>query len=126
MNIHYFVHLDFARERELDSIARAERYNLEQAALFRCPMLDASGKSVSKDRPTAAPEAISRVTFRELAHRGDGGIDVTLLWSALENRLAVTVFDERVGELLVLDVEGDEALDVFYHPYASTASQAAA
>jgi hypothetical protein len=61
-----------------------------------------------------------------LAHRVDGGLDVTLLWSAGENRVAVTVFDQRAGELLVFDVEGDEALDVFYHPYAHGASQAAA
>jgi hypothetical protein len=76
--------------------------------------------------PAMRADQISRTTFRELAHRVDGGIDVTLLWSACENRLAVTVFDVHVGELLVLDAESDEALDVFYHPYAHAASQAAA
>jgi hypothetical protein len=68
----------------------------------------------------------SRATFRELAHRKEGGVDVTLLWSARENRLAVTVFDQRSDELLVLDAETDEALAVFYHPYAHVASQGAA
>jgi hypothetical protein len=69
---------------------------------------------------------ISSATFRELARRKESGLDVTLLWSARENRLAVTVFDERADELLVLDAETDEALEVFYHPYAHVASQGAA
>jgi hypothetical protein len=69
---------------------------------------------------------ISGAAFRELAHRKESGLDVTLLWSARQNRLAVTVFDERSDELLVLDAESDEALDVFYHPYAHVASQGAA
>jgi hypothetical protein len=72
------------------------------------------------------PDQISYGTFRELAHRVDGGIDVTLLWSARENRLAVTVFDDHAGELLVLAAESDQALDFFYHPYAHAASPAAA
>jgi hypothetical protein len=72
------------------------------------------------------PREIAKATFRELAHRRDGGIDVTLSWSARENRLAVIVFDERAGELLVLNAESERALDVFYHPYAHAGSQAAA
>jgi len=64
------------------------------------------------------PDWTWKASFRELAHRIDGGVDVRLLWSARENRLAVTVFDEHAGELVVLDAESDEALDVFYHPYA--------
>jgi hypothetical protein len=63
-------------------------------------------------------DQISSATFRELAHRKDGAVDVTLLWSARENRLAVTVFDERADELLVLNAESERALDVFYHPFA--------
>jgi hypothetical protein len=69
------------------------------------------------------PDWIWKASFRELAHRIDGGVDVRLLWSARENRLAVTVFDEHAGELVVLDAESDEALDVFYHPYAHATSR---
>jgi hypothetical protein len=65
-------------------------------------------------------------TFRELAHRVDGGVAVTLLWSAREDRLAVAVFDGRAGEVLVLDVESDNALEAFYHPYAHAESLVAA
>jgi hypothetical protein len=59
----------------------------------------------------------ARATFRELAHRVDGGIEVTLLWCARENRLAVTVLDGQAQEVLVIDAESEKALDVFYHPY---------
>jgi hypothetical protein len=78
------------------------------------------------EAPTMRPDQISKATFRELAHRVDGGLDVRLLWSARENRLAVTVFDDHAGELLVLDAESDKALDVFYHPYVHAARREAA
>jgi len=126
MNLHSSVHLDLARERRLDSIARTERRKREQVALCGRAVRDPSGEAMRAEISATRPQATSRVTFRELAHRVDGGIDVTLLWSALENRLTVTVFDERAGELVVLDAESDNALDVFYHPYAHADSQAAA
>jgi hypothetical protein len=163
MNIHPSIHLDFARERQPESVPQAERQDLVQltqeaitprlrlVARVRpfgrsvllwcktwgtgetsrtpCKADEPSGTLCEADAweaPTMRPDQISRVTFRELAHRVDGGIDVTLLWSARENRLAVTVFDERAGELLVLNAESDRALDVFYHPYAHSASQLAA
>jgi hypothetical protein len=37
-----------------------------------------------------------------------------------------SVSDTRSGELYLLDVENDKALDVFYHPFAHAALQAAA
>jgi hypothetical protein len=153
MNIHSSIHLDFARERQRESIAQAERLHLVQAAQGAAPprlrlgaRLRRFGRSAPrwcKTRgtrepsrspyeadawvaPTMRPDQIPKPTFRELAHRVDGGIDVALLWSARENRLSVTVFDEHAGELFVLDAESDKALDVFYHPYAHAASQAAA
>jgi hypothetical protein len=153
MNIHSSIHLDFARQRQRESIAQAERLPLVQAAQGAAPprlrlvaRLRPFGRSVllwCKTRGTGEPsrssceadageapaersDQISEATFRELAHRVDGGIDVTLLWSARENRLAVAVFDEHAGQLLVLDAESEKALDVFYHPHAHAASQAAA
>jgi len=62
---------------------------------------------------------------RELAFRADDGIEVSLVWNELEDRLTVTVFDSRSGEVLVLDAGHDNALDVFYHPYAHARPQAA-
>jgi hypothetical protein len=159
MDIDPSIHLDFARQRQPESIAQAERHHLVQAAqgaalprLRLVARLRPFGRSVllwcktrgagepsrtpceafepsradACEAPTMRPDQISKATFRELAHRVDSGIDVTLLWSARENRLAVTVFDDQAGELLVLDAESDKALDVFYHPYAHAALQAAA
>ena len=61
---------------------------------------------------------------RELAHRSANGIDVTLLWHPEEDSLAVLVFDTRDGECLEVPVEeGDDALDVFNHPFAYAASR---
>ena len=62
---------------------------------------------------------------RELARRVGGDLEVTLVWSELEDRLAVSVSDSRSGEHFVVDAENDNALDVFYHPYAHAAGRAA-
>jgi hypothetical protein len=141
MNTHPSIHLDIARERQQGLIAQAERHCLietpQRAATLRLRLFGrmrlfgrsgepsrTAREADAWERPTMRPDQMSSTTFRELAHRVDGGIDVRLLWSARENRLAVTVFD--AGQLLVLDAEQDEALHVFYHPYAHAASQAAA
>jgi protease II len=69
---------------------------------------------------------VTALADRELAHRIDGGVEVTLLWNEDERRLAVTVSDSRSGEWFVVDAANDNALDVFYHPYAHAARQAVA
>jgi len=61
---------------------------------------------------------------RELAFRAEDGIEVSLVWSAIEDRLTVSVFDSRSGDRFAVDAGRDNALDVFYHPYAH-ASRAA-
>ena len=68
----------------------------------------------------------ARAVPRELAYRDDDGIEVSLIWSEPEDRLTVTVFDSRSGEQFAVDAGRDNALDVFYHPYAHAALQAAA
>ena len=54
----------------------------------------------------------------ELDSRHAGGIEVALLWNKLTNRLWVSVIDTRSGESFELDVESQNALDVFHHPFA--------
>jgi hypothetical protein len=44
---------------------------------------------------------------RELAHRSDDGIDVTLYWCPGADRLTVEI-----------EPEANNGLDAFYHPYA--------
>lgn len=55
---------------------------------------------------------------RELDHRSNDGIDVTLLWNSQTNRVFVAVEDERHGELFEFQVAGADALEAFRHPYA--------
>ena len=59
---------------------------------------------------------------RELAHRTTNGIDVTLLWTASTNTVAVAVLDTHSGEELEFEVDGSRALDAFNHPYAYAAT----
>ena len=56
--------------------------------------------------------------FRELAHRSNNGVDVTLSWSAETDELLVCVYDERRDVYFEIHPERDFALDVYYHPYA--------
>jgi hypothetical protein len=58
----------------------------------------------------------------ELAHRKSSGIDVSLVWDRRGDRRTVYVLDSCSGELLTVPVERDNALDVFYHPFAYAAS----
>ncbi|HSC90249.1 MAG TPA: hypothetical protein VLB86_01195 [Gaiellaceae bacterium] len=57
---------------------------------------------------------------RELAHRSNNGVHVSLLWSSVDDGLVVTVEDDA-GESFELVVGADEALEVFDHPYAYAA-----
>ena len=55
---------------------------------------------------------------RELAHRTNDGIEVTLLWSKASDRVTVAVLDTHSDEALEFEVDGSAALDAFNHPYA--------
>jgi hypothetical protein len=59
---------------------------------------------------------------RELAYRVTDGINVSLLWTAVGDRLTLEVYDERTGEFLVCDVPRDRALHAFHHPYVYVGS----
>jgi hypothetical protein len=56
--------------------------------------------------------------WRELAQRVHDGLEITLLWAQLGNRVKVAVADERTGEKLEVEVRPSAALSVFYHPFA--------
>jgi hypothetical protein len=60
-------------------------------------------------------------TFAELAQRTGDSVAVSLLWSRADNRLRVAVADARTGEEFELDAHPENALDVFYHPFAYAA-----
>jgi hypothetical protein len=60
--------------------------------------------------------------FRELDHRSHDRIEVRLLWRERDDRVVVTVADEKTGEQFRIEVRDRErALDVFHHPFAYAA-----
>jgi hypothetical protein len=64
---------------------------------------------------SAAPKIRS---LRELAHRSNDGIDVTLFWHPDTDELTVCVCDQRRDAYFEIEPEANTALDAFYHPYA--------
>jgi hypothetical protein len=61
---------------------------------------------------------MQQATTRELAYRANEGVKVALLWSLTDDRLTVVVEDAKADERFELEARRDNALDVFYHPYA--------
>ncbi|HYB29577.1 MAG TPA: hypothetical protein VEF89_23405 [Solirubrobacteraceae bacterium] len=55
---------------------------------------------------------------RELAHRTNDGIEVTLFWSKPSTQVTISVLDTHSDESLEFEVDGSAALDAFNHPYA--------
>jgi hypothetical protein len=55
---------------------------------------------------------------RELAHRTNDGLEVTLFWHPTNNNLKVCVRDQKLSAYFEIEPEPDRALDVFYHPYS--------
>ena len=67
-----------------------------------------------------------RTTERELAHRINDGIHVTLLWNEDTGALTVTVLDAKTGAAFEIPAEPQNALEAFNHPYAYAAFTGAA
>jgi hypothetical protein len=66
--------------------------------------------------PTLTPHV------HELDNRDSDGVEVSLLWDELSNRVVVAVLDARVGESFEVPVTpADNPLDVFEHPFAYAA-----
>jgi hypothetical protein len=60
-------------------------------------------------------------TYTELAHRASDNVAVSLLWRRRDNRLRVAVANATTGAEFELDAHPENALDVFYHPFAYAA-----
>jgi hypothetical protein len=61
---------------------------------------------------------LTRRPPRELAHRVNDGLEVTLFWHPATDELKVCVCDQRRGAYLEIRPQRHLALDVFYHPYS--------
>lgn len=59
----------------------------------------------------------------ELDHRESNGISVTLLWNRTTRTVSVHVVDEGSNEDFTIESAPDEALTVFHHPFAFTATR---
>jgi hypothetical protein len=59
--------------------------------------------------------------FTELAQRAGDGIVVSLMWSRTDNALRVSIANTQTGEEFELDAHPDNALDIYYHPFAYAA-----
>jgi hypothetical protein len=56
-----------------------------------------------------------------LAFREGDGIEVTLLWDGVEDRVLLNVRDRRTGEWFVSGVDRTDALEAYRHPFAYVA-----
>ena len=57
----------------------------------------------------------------DLAMRKSGSIAVALVWDRRDETLRVIAYDGSTDEEIVIQVSGDEAADVYQHPFAHTA-----
>jgi len=57
----------------------------------------------------------------DLAVRTSGSIEVTLVWDRSDETVRVVAYDGLTDEELVIPVSGDEAAEVYRHPFAHTA-----
>jgi hypothetical protein len=56
----------------------------------------------------------------DLAMRKSGGIAVALIWDRREQALRVIAYDRLTDEQIVVPVSGEEAAEVYRHPFAYT------
>ena len=73
--------------------------------------------------PTYGEPMTRTAHIEELASRESAGIQVSLFWSREGNTLSVVVRDNRTGEEFSLAADPGEAMDVFRHPFAYTATR---
>jgi hypothetical protein len=84
----------------------------------RSPDTSAGAFHSRRARRARAPEPRVESERRELAHRSNGGIDVTLNWHPALDELTVCVRDQRDGAYFEIRPQRHLALDVYNHPYA--------
>jgi hypothetical protein len=54
----------------------------------------------------------------DIATRKAGGIEVALIWNRLDETLVVFAYDSITKEEVAIPVDGDEAAEVYRHPFA--------
>jgi hypothetical protein len=56
--------------------------------------------------------------YVDIAMRRSGAIEVALIWNREDESLVVFAFDELTSEEVLINVTGDEAAEVYRHPFA--------
>jgi hypothetical protein len=56
----------------------------------------------------------------DIATRHAGGIEVALIWDRRDKTLVVFAYDSMTEEEVAIPVNGDEAAEVYHHPFAYT------
>jgi len=79
--------------------------------------LVASGMSSSPRLRTSRHREDMR-NLVDLASRRAGGIEVVLIWNRTAETLVVFAHDDRTDEEVAITVSGDEASEVYRHPFA--------
>ena len=59
-----------------------------------------------------------RLNVVDLASRKAGGIEVALIWDREAQSLVVFAHDKHTDEEISIPVTGDEATEVYRHPFA--------
>jgi hypothetical protein len=54
----------------------------------------------------------------DIATRHAGGIEVALIWDRRDKTLVVFAYDSMTEEEVSIPVNGDEAAEVYHHPFA--------
>jgi hypothetical protein len=69
---------------------------------------------------------ITSITRRELAHRVNDGLEITLYWDGRDNSTSIDVHHTATEETISFAVRPEQALDAFHHPFAHLVVQEAA
>jgi len=70
--------------------------------------------------------ALTSAARRELAHRVNDGLEITLYWHPDDNRTSIDIHQAATEETISFPVPADRALDAFHHPFVHLAEQDAA
>jgi hypothetical protein len=107
-----------------DTGERAGEKNGDLTDSTAARLLQLAGMQEAKGAEMFAQVTDFEQDVHELAYRVADGVEVALLWVTGTDRALVVVHDERTGEVLELEVgKGENALDVFNHPYAYAAAR---
>jgi hypothetical protein len=59
----------------------------------------------------------------ELATRGNGGLEITLVWDRRDNSTSIELHDAATNQTISFRVPPDRALEAFHHPFAHLGNQ---